>query len=78
MRWTLTFPNGFRPEQHISNAHRLEGGNLYLARDPLHVPTAFENGVENVVSFLTDTISAEQLQILAALMEVGCSSVELV
>jgi hypothetical protein len=40
---------------------------------------SFENGVENVVSFLTDTISTEQLQILAALMDqVGCLSVELV
>jgi len=52
---------------------------LYLTLDPLHVLTAFENGVENVVSFLTESISAEQLQVLAALMdEKGCTTVELV
>ena len=75
---TLTFPNGFRPEQYVFNAHRIEGGDLYLTRDPLDVLTAYENGVENVVSFLTDSITAEQLQILASLMdERGCSTVEL-
>ena len=76
---TLTFPNGFRPEQYVFNAHHMMEGELYLTLDPLHVLTAFENGVENVVSFLTESISAEQLQVLAALMdEKGCTTVELV
>ena len=51
----------------------------YLTRDPLEVLTAYENGVENVVSFLTDTIQPLQLEMLASLMDQrGCYSVELV
>jgi len=75
----LTFPTGFKPEEHIFNAHRAMEGELYLTRDPLEVLLAFENGVENVVSFLTDTIQPLQLEMLASLMDQrGCNSVELV
>ncbi len=75
----LTFPTGFKPEEHIFNAHRAMEGELYLTRDPLEVLLAYENGVENVVSFLTDTITAAQLQMLAALMEdAGCTNVDLI
>ena len=36
-------------------------------RDPLDVLKAFENGIENVVSFLTEGISSAQLQYLSLL-----------
>jgi len=75
---TLIFPNGFAPQEHIFNAHRVGEAELALVRDPLDALLAVQNGVENVVSFLTETISAEQLQRLAALMdENGCETVEL-
>jgi hypothetical protein len=80
---TLIFPNGFAPEEHIFNAHRIDGrgekeSELVLVRDPLNALLAIQNGVENVISFLTETISAEQLQRLAALMdENDCETVEL-
>ena len=74
----LTFPNGFKPEEHIFNAHRICEGDLYLTRDPLEVLIAYENGVENVVSFLTETIQAIQLEMLASLMDQrGCDNVEM-
>ena len=75
----LSFPSGFKPEEHIFNAHRAMEGDLYLTRDPLEVLLAYENGVENVVSFLTDTIQPLQLEMLASLMDQrGCYSVELI
>jgi DNA primase len=80
---TLIFPNGFDPVGHIFNAHRIEasednGRELFLVREPLEVLKAQQNGIDNAVSFLTETISAEQLQQLAALMdETGCEAVEL-
>ena len=80
---TLIFPNGFDPDRHIFNAHRIEasednGRELFLVRGPLEVLKAQQNGIDNAVSFLTETISAEQLQQLAALMdEKGCEAVEL-
>jgi hypothetical protein len=79
MALMATFPSGFKPEAHIFNGHRAMEGDLYLTRDPLEVLLAYENGVENVVSFLTDTISPNQLKLLAALMEqCGCTSVDLI
>lgn len=75
---TLAFPNGFKPGEHIFGAHRVDGAELMLVRDPLEAMTASQNGIENVVAFLTDVVSAEQLQRLAALMdEKGCEAVEL-
>jgi DNA primase len=80
---TLTFPNGFMPQEHIFNAHRVDpggeqGSELFLVREPLDVLRASANGIDNVVAFLTETISAEQLQRLAALMdEKGCETIEL-
>ena len=74
----LTFPNGFEPAGVIFNANRVTAGELYIVRDPLSVLTAFECGIENVVAFLTDGIAAEQLEMLAALMdEKKCETVEL-
>lgn len=75
---TLKFPNGFEPGLFIYGADRVTGGELYLTRDPLQVLTAFEQGIENVVSFLTETVSSAQLELLASLMDgKGCTSVEL-
>jgi hypothetical protein len=75
----LSFPSGFEPEHHLFNANRIEEGDLYLTRDPLEVLLAYENGVENVVSLLTATLSPRQLKLLASLMEErGCEHVELV
>ena len=65
----LTFPAGFKPEEHIFNAERVIEGDLYLTRDPLEVILAWQNGVENVVAFLTDTIQPLQLEMLASLMD---------
>ena len=74
----LIFPNGFRPAEVIFGGNRARAGQLYLVRDPLAVLTAFESGVDNVVAFLTDGISAQQLEMLASLMdERHCETVEL-
>lgn len=73
----LIFPNGFNPSEAIFNAHRIGDGELYLVRDPLNTLLAFQNGVENVVSFLSP-ITAQSLEMLAALMdEKRCETVEL-
>lgn len=50
---------------------RGEGGELFICRDPLAAILAVENGIapESVVSFLTKTISAQQLEQLAALLD---------
>src|SRR5581483_1673836 len=72
----LIFPNGFDPGAAIFNAHRVAAGELHLVRDPLQVLTAHEAGIDNVVAFLTETVSAQQLEMLAALMdEKHCESV---
>jgi len=67
----LLFHN-FDPGSTIFNANRLtEGGDLFVCRDPLQVLLAVENGIasECVVAFLTDGIVAQQLEVLAALMD---------
>jgi DNA primase len=65
----LTFHSSFDPRAVLFNANRIEPAPLFLARDPLAVLCAFENGVTNVIAVLTDDISVGQLQILIALME---------
>jgi hypothetical protein len=65
----LLFPNGTDPHAHIFNAHQAAGGELYLVRDPLQVLTAYEAGETNVVAFLTDAVTAQQLEQLASLMD---------
>ena len=47
----------------------MKEGELVLVRDPLDVLKAFENGIENVVSFFTEAISSAQLQYLSVLMD---------
>ena len=63
------FPNGFDPRSAIFNANRIVEGDLFLVRDPLQVLTAHESGIENVVPFLTENVTALQLEQLAALMD---------
>jgi len=66
---SLIFPNGFDPRGAIFNAHRIVEGDLFLVRDPLQVLTAHESGIENVVAFLTENVTAQQLEQLATLMD---------
>jgi DNA primase len=74
----LIFPSGVTPSEHIFGADRVKEGELVLVRDPLDVLKAYENGIENVVSFLTEVISSVQLQYLSALMdERRCETVSL-
>ena len=74
----LIFPKDFDPRAAIFNAHRITEGDLILVRDPLQVLTAFENGIENVVAFLTEGIGVTQLEQLVALMEGWkCSTLEI-
>ena len=74
----LLFPNGFDPRVAIFNAHRVIEGDLFLVRDPLQVLTAHESGIENVVAFLTENVTALQLEQLAALMdERKCENLEM-
>ena len=75
---SLIFPNGFDPRGAIFNAHRIVEGDLFLVRDPLQVLTAHESGIENVVAFLTENVTALQLEQLAALMdERKCENLEM-
>lgn len=75
---SLIFPKGFEHETHIFNAHQIREGELELMRDPLEVMQATQNGIENVASLLTETISARQLQMLAVLMdEKSCNCLHL-
>ena len=74
----LTFHSSFDPRGVLFNAHRVEAAPLFLARDPLAVLRAFENGITNVISVLTDDISPAQLRGLIALMTAkAIESVEL-
>jgi DNA primase len=75
---TLSFPNGLSPAEFIFAAHRVTEGELHLVRDPLEVMRAYENGVENVVAFLTEAVTAQQLEMLSSLMdEKKCETVSL-
>ena len=64
----LTFPNGLVPQDHIFGADRVTSAELTLVRDPIDVLKAHQSGCGNVVCFLTDEITAIQLESLAALM----------
>ncbi|PWT81337.1 MAG: hypothetical protein C5B44_03950 [Acidobacteria bacterium] len=65
----LLFPNGFKPETVIFNAHAIEQGDtVYVARDPLQVLLASEHGVANVVAFLAD-ITVDAINALAVMMD---------
>jgi DNA primase len=47
----LKFPKDFQPELYVFNLHQIDG-ELYTTNDPLDVLIGYENGVENMVSFL--------------------------
>lgn len=69
--------NSFDPSGVIFGADRVQSGELYLVADPLQVLLAYQNGVENVVSFL-GPITAQNLEQLASLMdEKKCDTIEL-
>ena len=69
--------NGFDPSGVIFGADRVRAGELYLVSDPLQVLLAYQNGVENVVSFL-GPITAQNLEQLSSLMdEKKCDTIEL-
>ena len=73
----LIFPNGFQPSEYIFNANQVREGPLTLVREPLQALKALEGGIENVVAFLTDTITPQQLEMLASLMDQrGCEAIE--
>ena len=73
----LIFPKDFDPVLHIFNAHEIGEGELVLLRDPLEVMLATQNGIENVISFLTETICPQQLQLLSSFMaEKTCNSLQ--
>ncbi|MCP4183597.1 MAG: hypothetical protein GY761_09810 [Hyphomicrobiales bacterium] len=72
---TLIFPRDFDPLLHVFNFHNIGEGELALLRDPLEVLQAAQNGIENTVSFLTQDVCPEQLQLLAKLMaKAGCEN----
>jgi hypothetical protein len=71
-------PNRFDPRGAILNAHRVVESDLFLVRYPLHALTAHESGIENVVAFLAESVTALQLEQLAVLMdERKCEHVEM-
>ncbi|MDB2384206.1 CHC2 zinc finger domain-containing protein [bacterium] len=75
---SLIFPKDFDAEEHLFNAHQVSGEDVILVRNPLDVLVCHQNGIENAVSVLTETISAKQLKFLAALMEKhDCNTVEI-
>ena len=49
----LSFPKDFDPLLHIFNGDKIAEGEVTLMRDPLEVMAAFQNGVENGISFFT-------------------------
>ena len=65
----LSFPKEFDPLLHIFNGDKIAEGEVTLMRDPLEVMAAFQNGVENGISFFTGDLLAEQLQALSDLMQ---------
>jgi hypothetical protein len=64
----LLFPNGVEVESVIFGSHKVEGGDLYLMRDPLDVLRASEGGI-TAVCVLSEGVSALQLQVLATLLD---------
>lgn len=65
-RWL--FPSNFDPASAIYYADELEEGELRILSDPLEVVRASDSGIQ-AVCFLTDTVSAIQVEMLAALLD---------
>lgn len=70
-------PNGVNVAEHIFGAVRVKPGHIYLVKDPLEVLRAYENGVTNVVSFLTDITPASLTMLTSLCDTVGCDTIEL-
>ncbi|MGD0643267.1 MAG: CHC2 zinc finger domain-containing protein [Roseiarcus sp.] len=66
---SLSFPNGLSPSEFIFGADRVTEGELHLVRDAIEVMRAYENGIENVVAFLTEVVMPQQLEMLSSLMD---------
>ncbi len=74
----VIFPNGFDPVRYLFNAHRIGEGELILTRSVLSPMKAFEAGIENTIAVLTETVSADELALIAELMRSRqCESIEL-
>jgi DNA primase len=72
------FFSGFDRRSAIFGADRVTDGTLTLLRSPLDVILALQNGADNCVAFLTETIFPDQLEQLAIFMqERGCEHLEL-
>lgn len=66
----IVVPNGFPDLKTILfNVHRISAGELRLLPSPLEVLRAFEGGIGNVVSFLTETVDAGQVEHLASILD---------
>ena len=71
----LTFPNNLNPQAYIYGADRVEAGPLILVHDPIDVLRAAEAAYGNVVCFLSQEVTPQQLQNLSTLMiERKCES----
>jgi hypothetical protein len=65
----LTFPNGLNPADVVFGQDKIGEGEVRLLREPLEVMQASEVG-EPAVCLLTDTIEPQQLEQLAALLDI--------
>lgn len=68
---SLSFAKGFDPEPILFNSHRcITDGIIDLRFDPLDVLLAYQHGIEsNIVTFLTERISARQVGQLAIFLD---------
>lgn len=64
----LTFPSGFDASSAIFGADHVKEGEVRLVRDVLEVLSAAEYG-ECAVTFLTELVEPQQLEMLAALLD---------
>lgn len=74
---SITFPNGVDGRLAIFGADRVtKNGELRLVATPLEVLSVYQNTGETAVCFLTETVSGEQLELLAAVL--GARSADLI
>jgi hypothetical protein len=74
---SLIFPNGFNPRG--ATSMRIGSSRVICSLSAIRqVLTAHESGIENVVAFLTENVTALQLEQLVALMdERKCDNLEM-
>ena len=73
----LALPQRLRSAHAIFNENRIVESDLLLVSDPFQVLTARESGIENVVSFLTENITALHEQLAALMDERKCEHLEM-